>query len=118
VRGFFRKPTRASLTLLALTLSGAIFLGVQITDSSLRSLLTEQQSPIAHPDIRVDLGDRSERAIAAIRSYPNVERVVPVAFADAILQQRRMFVTGVSANEYQPHLIAGRWLVLHSLMGM
>jgi ABC-type lipoprotein release transport system permease subunit len=101
------------LTLLALTLSGAIFLGVQITDSSLRSLLTEHQSPIAYPDIRVDLGDRSLRAIAAIRSYPNVERVVPVAFADAILQQRRIFVTGVATNQYRPHLVAGRWLTAH-----
>jgi putative ABC transport system permease protein len=36
--------------------------------------------------------------------------VVPVAFADAILQQRRIFVTGVSANAYRPQLAAGRWL--------
>jgi len=113
VRGLFRKPARVTLTLLALTLSGAIFLGVQITDNSLGSLLTEQQSPIARPDIRVDLGDRSQRAIAAIQSFPNVERVVPVAFADAVLQQRRVFVTGVSANEYRPRLAAGRWLYAH-----
>jgi putative ABC transport system permease protein len=110
VRGLFRKPARVTLTLLALILSGAIFLGVQITGSSLRSLLTEQQSPIARPDIRVDLGDPSQRALTAIRSYPNVERVVPVAFADAILQQRRIFVTGVVTNDYRPHLVAGKWL--------
>jgi ABC-type lipoprotein release transport system permease subunit len=39
--------------------------------------------------------------------------VVPVAFADAILRQRRLFVTGVSANVYRPRLAAGRWLRAH-----
>jgi ABC-type lipoprotein release transport system permease subunit len=33
-----------------------------------------------------------------------------VAFADAVLQQRRLFVTGVAASAYRPHLVAGRWL--------
>jgi putative ABC transport system permease protein len=110
VRGLVRTPGRAMVTLLTLTLSGAIFLTVQVTNDSLGTLLTEQRSPIARPDVRVDLGAPAQPAIRAIQALPNVARIVPVAFADAILGQRRVFVTGVAADRFQPHLVAGRWL--------
>jgi putative ABC transport system permease protein len=110
VRGLARTPGRTTVTLVALTLSGTIFLAVQVTNDSLGTLLTEQRSPIARPDIRVDLGASAQPAIRAIQTLPNVARIVPVAFADAILGRRRVFVTAVAADRYQPRLVAGRWL--------
>jgi len=118
VRGLFRKPGRATLTLLALTLSCAVFLAVQITNTSLGTALAQELSPIENPDIRVDLGDagnmvHSQPVDSTIQSLPNVKSVVPVVFGDAAIVQRHLFLTGVPADRYQPLLVAGRWLRPH-----
>ena len=118
VRGLFRKPARATLTLLALTISCAVFLAVQITNTSLGTVLAQELSPIENPDLRIDLGDagntvHSQPVDSTIQSLPNVKSVVPVAFGDATIAQRHLFLTGVPADRYQPLLVAGRWLRPH-----
>jgi putative ABC transport system permease protein len=115
IRGLFRKPGRALLTVLALTLASGIFLSVQLTNSSLGSTVSQYLSPIDQPDIRVDLSTKSQAAIQAIQSLPNVKQVVPVVFADAVINQQRLFLTGVPADHYTPQIVAGRWLHLHEM---
>jgi putative ABC transport system permease protein len=55
----------------------------------------------------------SQQIVTAIRALPNVQSVVPVTFGDAILDGNRIFLTGVPADQYLPHLVAGRWLHPH-----
>ncbi|HEY0753192.1 MAG TPA: ABC transporter permease [Ktedonobacteraceae bacterium] len=113
LRSLFRKPGRTALTLLALTLSSAIFLAVQTTNNAL-SAGTVYASPYHNPDLRVDLnaGDtiHAQSVVQAIRALPNVSNVIPLTFADTILAEHRLFVTGVDPAAYHPRLVAGRWL--------
>ncbi len=113
LRGLFRRPGRTTFTLVALTLSGAIFLAVQMGNVSLGLAVTTESSPIAHPDVRIDMNADSQQAVAAIRSLSNVQSAVPVTFGDAILGENRLFLTAVPADQYLPHLVAGRWLRPH-----
>ncbi len=113
LRGLFRRPGRTTFTLVALTLSGAIFLAVQMGNVSLGLAVTTESSPIAHPDVRIDMNAGSQQAVAAIRSLSNVQSAVPVTFGDAILGENRLFLTAVPADQYLPHLVAGRWLRPH-----
>jgi putative ABC transport system permease protein len=114
LRGLFRKPGRATLTLLALTLSGTIFLAVQITSDTLGSQIIS----LPHADVRVDLTNAGEtipaiQVIHAIQLLPNVERVEPVDPAIITIAQRELELIGLQADThfYQPHLVAGRWLM-------
>jgi putative ABC transport system permease protein len=113
LRGLFRRPGRVTFTLIALALSGAIFLAVQMGNASLGLAVAEESSPIANPDVRVDMGGSSQQVVTAIRSLPTVKSAVPVAFADAIVGEGRVFLTAVPADQYLPHLVAGRWLRPH-----
>jgi putative ABC transport system permease protein len=110
LRNLWRRPGRAALTLLALTLAAAIFLAIQWADDSLGAIVNEEHSPIAHPDLRIDLGDRGQRLVEQVAALPNVHQVVPVTFADSVIGDHRMFLTGVPAERYQPPIVAGRWL--------
>src|SRR6266700_4816979 len=89
----FAGPGRTTFTLVALTLSGAIFLAVQMGNVSLGLAVTTESSPIAHPDVRIDMNAGSQQAVAAIRSLSNVQSAVPVTFGDAILGENRLFLT-------------------------
>ena len=113
LRGLFRKPGRTALTLLALTLASAIFLAVQTTNNVL-SVGAVYASPYYNPDLRVDLDAGgtvpAQPVVQAIRALPNVSNVIPLTFADTILAQHRLFITGVDPNAYHPQLVAGRWL--------
>ncbi|HEY0755670.1 MAG TPA: FtsX-like permease family protein [Ktedonobacteraceae bacterium] len=113
LRGLFRRPGRTTFTLVALTLSGAIFFAVQMGNASLGLATTTEASPILNPDVRIDIGASTAPVLTALRSLPNVQSAVPVTFADAILEQNRLFLTGVPADQYQPHVVAGRWLHPH-----
>lgn len=113
LRGLFRRPGRTTFTLVALTLSGAIFLAVQMGNASLGLAVTTESSPISNPDVRIDISAGTQQIVRAIRTLPNVQRVVPITFGDAILNGNRIFLTGVPADQYQPPLVAGRWLHPH-----
>jgi putative ABC transport system permease protein len=113
LRGLFRRPGRTTFTLVALTLSGAIFLAVQMGNVSLGLAVTTASSPISNPDVRIDISAGTQQIVSATRTLPNVQSVVPVTFGDAILNGNRIFLTGVPADQYQPPLVAGRWLHPH-----
>lgn len=113
LRGLFRRPSRVTFTLIALSLSAAIFLAVQMGNASLALAAAEEIAPIANPDVRVDMSGSSQQAVTAIRELPNVKSVVPVTFADAILGQRRIFLTAVPPDQYQASIVSGRWLHAH-----
>lgn len=113
LRGLFRKPERAALTLFALILSGTIFLAVQVTTDSLSS----QIITLPHADVRVDLTNAGEtvpaaEVIHAISTLPNVERVEPIDPAIISIAQRELELFALRADTqfYQPHLVTGRWL--------
>jgi putative ABC transport system permease protein len=117
LRGLFRRRGRAALTLLALTLSGGIFLAVQITNASLRANLAYLENPF-HSDFRIDLGQSlgdtvpSQPAVAALQRLPDVERVEPIDPVLTTVASRELELYGLSADTqlYQPELVAGRWL--------
>lgn len=113
LRGLFRRPGRTTFTLVALALSGAIFLAVQMGNTSLGLAVTTESSPISNPDVRIDISAGTEPIVSALRTLPNVQSVVPVTFGDAIFNGNRIFLTGVPADQYQPPLVAGRWLRPH-----
>lgn len=113
LRGLFRRPGRTTFTLVALILSGAIFLAVQMGNASLGLAVATQSSPIANPDVRIDISTGTQQIVSALRTLPDVQSVVPVTFGDAILNGNRIFLTGVPADQYQPPLVAGRWLRPH-----
>lgn len=113
LRGLFRRPGRTTFTLVALTLSGAIFLAVQMGNASLGLAVATESTPIANPDVRIDISAGTQQIVTAMRALPNVQSVVPVTFGDAILNENRIFLTGVPADQYQPPLVAGRWLHPH-----
>lgn len=117
LRGLFRRPGRAALTLLVLTLCGAIFLAVQTTNGSLRTNLAYLENPF-QSDFRVDLGQSlgdtvpAQPVIAALQRLPNVERVEAIDPALVTVTSRELELYGLSADTrlYQPKLLAGRWL--------
>lgn len=113
LRGLFRRPGRVTFTLISLSLAGAIFLAVQMGDASLGLAAAQEASPIANPDVRVDLAAGSRQVAAEMRALPDVSSAVPVAFADAIIGEGRVFLTAVPADQYVPRLTAGRWLRAH-----
>ncbi len=118
LRGLFRKPERAALTLLTLTLSGAIFLAVQISNDSLRANV-DQLGNLFHSDMRVDLTNGeivpAGQVLATLQALPNVERVEPIDPVGISIAQRELELNGLSAEThlYWPQVVAGRWLQAH-----
>ncbi len=114
LRGVFRRPGRAVLTLLALSLAGAVFMAVQITNESIGATVEHEMHLYAY-DMRVDLGDNpisSQQVITALRSLRNVERIEAVDEEIVTTAKGALQLTGLSANTqfYQPNLVAGHWL--------
>jgi hypothetical protein len=124
VRGIFRRPGRATLTLLALTISGAMFLAVQVTNESIGTTLFHERN-LYNDDMRVGLSSNpvvSDRLRVQIQALPDVAQVTP--------SDTRVFVmTGggellidalpTTRQVYQPQLLSGRWLTdqeQHSLV--
>jgi putative ABC transport system permease protein len=117
VRGIFRKRMRAILTLLALTLSCAVFMSVQITTSSIGYTL-DQQANAFHCDLTAQWGSIKYRPgiyvnmLQQMQALANVERVEPRTSGTVTTRQGDLLLTGLVAQTqfYQYHLVAGRWL--------
>jgi putative ABC transport system permease protein len=115
LRSVLRKPGRAALTLLALTLSGAVFMGVQITSTSLGATVYHDGDVFTRDDLSIDLGPggmATQSIIASLRSLQNVSRIDP-AYQDAVTTSKgSMQLVALPANSpfYQSQLLAGRWL--------
>jgi putative ABC transport system permease protein len=122
VRGLLRKPARATLTLLTLVISCAIFFSVQLTEYSLWVNFAHV-SNIYHSDMRVDLASSigealpAQRAIATLKALPNVTRVEPIDPMPISVAHRMLELNGLLAETqlYQPQLVSGRWLHPHEL---
>lgn len=112
MRSMFRKRTRALLTLLALTTSGAAFLAVQTTtyafgqtlsgvfDTYHADVFTTFTQPVSYSKLEQVLG-----VVPGIRrSEPLNQELVKTGFGDVIL-------TGAApdAQLYNRHLVSGRW---------
>ncbi len=112
VRNLFRKRTRAVLTLLALTISGAAFLSVQTTTYSLNTLLS-QIFDTYHADVFVGFPNPQpySKLQQLLATMPGLAQSEPF-FQDGIQTQwGNGLLTGVEpdAHLYQKHMIAGRW---------
>ncbi len=114
LRGLFRRSARVSMTLLALTLSGATFLAVQISNDSLAA---NASVGYYNSDFRITLTDNQTTApaqpvIQALQSLSNVETIEPIDQTVITIAQRELTLDGLLAQTrlYQPHLVAGRWL--------
>lgn len=117
MRGIFRKRMRVILTLLALTLSCAVFLSVQITTGSIGSTL-DQQAHAFNSDLTAQWGSIRyrpgiyEEMRQQVQALANVERVEPRTSDTVTTRQGDLSLTGLEAQTqfYQYHLVAGRWL--------
>src|SRR5215471_3751227 len=117
VRGIFRKRARAILTVLALTLSCAVFLSVQITTTSIGSTL-DQQTHAFNCDLTAEWGSIKyrpgiyENILHQVQALANVDRVEPRTAGTVTTRGGDLALTGLEAQTqfYQYHLLTGRWL--------
>jgi putative ABC transport system permease protein len=117
VRGIFRKRLRAILTVLALALSCAVFLSVQIAASSIGATL-DQQANAYTSDLTAQWGSIKYRPGIyediqyQVQGLANVDRVEPRTSETVTTRAGDLFLTGLDAQSqfYQYHLVAGRWL--------
>src|SRR5215472_14221498 len=117
VRGIFRKRARAILTVLALTLSCAVFLAVQITTNSIGTTL-DQQARAYSSDLVANWGSIKYRPGIyediqhQVQALTNVDRVEPRTSETLTTRAGYLALTGLEAEThfYQYHLVAGRWL--------
>src|SRR5260221_6433222 len=117
VRGIFRKRMPALLTVLAFTLSCAVFLSVQITTSSIGYTLDQWANAYTN-DLTAQWGSIKyrpgiyEEMIHQVQALANVERVEPRTSRTVTTRQVDLSLTGLEAQTqfYRYHLVAGRWL--------
>ncbi|HKF39267.1 MAG TPA: FtsX-like permease family protein, partial [Ktedonobacteraceae bacterium] len=114
-RGVARRPGRAVLTLLALTLASAVFLAIQITNQSIAAAVSHNNNLFAY-DMWVDLSQNPalfQRLRAQIQALPNVEQTSPSADRTFVMTsggELEIFGLPASPQVYHPQLVAGRWL--------
>jgi putative ABC transport system permease protein len=118
LRGIFRKPGRAWLTILALTLSATTFMIAQTANNSIGVALT--QTNFVSTDFEIHLGAAPlpyAQISAALRALNNVALVEPFDQEDVLIGSHLTRIFGVSADThlYTVHLVAGRWLNEHEL---
>ncbi len=115
LRGIFRKPGRAALTLLALTISGAVFMAVQIMNESIGTT-TYHNLYLYSYDAEVNLPTApalSQQLRMAIQSLPNIAHIEqPFGRTFVMTSKGEMEIDSLPATTtlYHPQLMAGRWL--------
>jgi putative ABC transport system permease protein len=117
LRGVFRKPTRAILTILALTLSATAFMAAQTINNSLGVTAAATNSFVSS-DFEISLGAAPlpyQQIDSTLSALPNVAVVEPFDHADVDIGSHRTRIYGIPASThfYLPHVIAGRWLNAH-----
>ena len=112
LRGVFRKPGRAIMTLLALTLSGTAFLAIQTTTYSFNQLLG-QIFNVYNFDAQVTLASPQpyDQIRTRIVAVPNVGRVERLGQQLVKTRWGQVVLEGFEADtqEYHYQLVAGRW---------
>ncbi len=115
LRGIFRKPGRVALTLLALTISGAVFMAVQIMNESIGTT-TYHNLYLYSYDAEVNLPANaavSQQLRTAIQSLPNIAHIEqPFGRTFVMTSKGEMEIDSLPATTslYHPQLVAGRWL--------
>ena len=111
-RNLFRKRTRAILTLLALTISGAAFLSVQTTTYSLNTLLSQIFNTY-HADVFVGFPNPQpySKLQQILTTIPGLAQSEPFYQEGIQTQWGTALLTGVAPDTqlYQKHMVAGRW---------
>ena len=112
MRGLFRKRTRAILTLLTLTVSGAAFLAVQTTSYSFDSFLS-QVFTTYHYDVLVSTSDPQplSKFLQLLQPVAGVGRIEPLSQDTIPTHWGNATLTGVQIDTqlYQKQLVSGRW---------
>ena len=115
LRSIFRKPGRAALTLLALTISGAVFMAVQMVNESIGTT-TYHNLYLYNYDAEVNLPAdpaRAQQVRTAIQLLPNVAHIEqPFGRTFVMASKGEMEIDSLPATTslYHPQLVAGRWL--------
>ncbi len=118
LRGIVRKPVRAWLTVLALTLSAMTFMIAQTANNSIGAATTATN--FVSSDFEITLGPAplpSVQISASLRALNNVALVEPFDHEDVLMGTQRTRIYGIPADThfYSVHLVAGRWLNAHEL---
>ena len=118
LRGIFRKPGRAVLTIVALMLSATVFMVAQTTNNSIN--VTGVATRFVGSDLEISLGSApipDLPIITRLRALPNVVMVEPFDHADVTIASHQTRIYGIPASThfYIPQVIAGRWLNAHEL---
>lgn len=116
VRGIFRRPGRATLTLLALTISSAMFLAVQVANESIGTTLFHERN-LYNYDMRVGLASNpvvSGHLRSQIQALPDVAQITPSdtrAFVMTSGGELLIDALPTTRQVYQPHVLSGHWLI-------
>ncbi len=114
LRGTFRRPIRAWLTLLALAFSAMVFLSVQIATTSINFTVNEVLTSYSY-DLDVRLGGSSltlQQFRNLSQSVPHIRAIEPTNSALLKTVSSELVLTGLEANTHLYHyrLVAGHWL--------
>jgi putative ABC transport system permease protein len=118
LRGIFRNPGRALLTMVALMLSATVFMVAQTVNNSIN--VTGAVTRFVNSDFEISLGAAPipyQQIVARLRALPNVAQVEPFYHADVTIADHRSRIFGIPASThfYTPQVIARRWLNEHEL---
>jgi putative ABC transport system permease protein len=111
-RGTFRKPSRATLTMAALVLSGIAFLCVQTATYSIQQYTLAFYAPYDY-DVMATVGPAPKAELLnVLQSVPNLKRVESFAQREFATQWGILQVNAVEPDTqmYKHHLLRGRWL--------
>ncbi len=121
LRNTFRRKGRLTLTLVTLTLGGAIFISVLSVQASINRTLDELFASLVRFDVQIELNEdyRIERLIQEAEVVPGVERAE--AWGGVLARRLRLddtesetvfFQAPPSGSDLiQPQIVQGRWLL-------
>ncbi|GCE15552.1 ABC transporter permease [Tengunoibacter tsumagoiensis] len=115
VREIFRRPGRATLTLFALTISGAMFLAVQVANESIGTTLFHERNLYIY-DMRVGLASNlvvSRQLRSQIQALPDVAQITPSDTRTFVMTSGgELLIDALPTTRqvYQPHVLSGHWL--------
>ncbi len=110
LRSTFRKPGRAFVTVLTLTLAGTTFLAVQTVNYAITQHVDNLYSAYAF-DVRLDQGPAFDQIRAQVLAVPNIALIEPWEQQSFRTRWGQLDLAGVAPDTqiYHHHLISGRW---------
>lgn len=110
LRSTFRKPGRAFVTVLTLTLAGTTFLAVQTVNYAITQHVDNLYSAYAF-DVRLDQGPAFDQIRAQVLAVPNISLIEPWEQQSFRTRWGQLDLAGVEPDTqiYRHHLISGRW---------